>query len=965
MTKTFHAQGFLLAEHSVYENLARFLLDESTPAAHKRWSVVCERKEDLLAVRAQIFALLNKIHKEKKPDEELSAWAGISLYTPDTLVRNIALTLSNNPPASLGQEIYEQLRRPFSDVVEQEKLVRLLLLRLGYSLSDVAPLAKQILTLADTPLPADESFLSLLLEVQNSPQGQKSIGDIPDCSLRTICVAFQLAQKILGSFGRLQSFVGNFWSPVFAQQLEKFLDKDPLYKDFLLPVRFLSEPLLWVAAPEYCKDKNSSYRPGNFQAAFVDSLRDGFFSARSKWAEHRTASGITWWARTQIPTAQIFPDAPRAKIEILGSFAALSHRFESDIRSSGAETQFLLGDIDKRLLNTVRADGSGVHSLTPADFLPQKKSTDEPCTEPDAWQTPAQDKVAQLREEFQSYWDKLQRFDGLIAEALTLYDLSPSLREHGVSFELMLHRFFDSESYNFANTDLISQLPPALSLLAGLTHAEKFIVLGPPHSQTAPSFHLRLLNSVFHLLRSRQVAIDPIASEESYRGYWQSILSKDAQVVFLMRSQKELKDFPDDLRRWCLPPFEQRMWSDSLLGESAFLRWLGSARPFQLRDENWPRLLKESARNGNQNSLSVTAFEDYVECPLQYYWVGLHGLGQDAQPVLQPDALITGQKAHAMAEKLIRGLRQICLLDHTESRRTENSWLQFFISLQNNFLETELFLSTSADEWLNALTKSLVSEHLSPAHNVHLKALLVELTEVIFSSSGQLGETALGPLRQRLVRETVRRAMRKLIQSELHDAGAAEQASVAPAHQKGLVRAAFVEQPVDFLMLNELRLTGRIDRVDTHPNGDRIIDYKTSKVAKKDPALVIDPRMVKTTNKLSVQGGIYSLAWARKIAVERSGGDASDGSRNAVAAFSLLRLKTMDMSREPYATFAFDEPMTWQDESCQSLHKEYARYGQSLTDGDFSPRPVTASLCTWCILNSICPAKGQTGGEPA
>jgi hypothetical protein len=952
MIKTFHAQGFLLAEHSVYE------------AAHKRWSVVCERKEDLLAVRAQIFALLNKIHREKKPDEELRAWAGISLYTPDTLVRNIALTLSNNSALTLGQEIYEQLRRPFTDVVEQEKLVRLLLLRLGYSLSDVAPLAKQILTLADTPLPADESFLNLLLEVQNSPQGQKSIGDIPDCSLRTICVAFQLAQKILGSFGRLQSFVGNYWSPHFHQHLEKFLEQDPLYQDFLLPVRFLSEPLLWVAAPEFCKDKNSSYRPGNFQAAFIDSLRDGLFSARSKWAEHRTASGITWWARTQIPTAQILPEVPHAKIEILGSYAALSHRFESDIRSSGAETQFLLGDIDKRLLNTVRADGSGVHSLTPADFLPQKEMT-QTCNEADAWQTPAQDKVAQLREEFQSYWDKLHRFDNLIGEALAMYDLSPSLREHGVSFELMLHRFFDSESFNFANTDLISQLPPALSLLAGVMHAQKFVVLGPPHSQTAPSFHLRLLNSVFHLLRSRQVAIDPIASEESYRGYWQSILNKDADVVFLMRSHRELKDFPADLRRWCLPPVEQRMWSDSLLRESAFLRWLGSARPFQLQDENWPRLLKESARKGKINSLSVTAFEDYVECPLQFYWVGLHGLGQDAQPVLQPDALITGQKAHAMAEKLIRGLRQICLLEQTESQRTENSWLHFFVSLHDNFLDTELFLSTSADEWLDALTKSLNSENLSQTHKVHVRALLVELTEVIFSGTELQGDSALSPLRQRLIRETVRRAMRKLIQSELHDAGASLQQSDRAAVRKGLIRAAFVEQPVDFLLHGELRLTGRIDRVDTHPEGDRIIDYKTSKVAKKDPALVIDPRMVKTTNKLSVQGGIYSLAWARKIAEERGQGEASDGRRNAVAAFSLLRLKTMDMSREPYATFAFEEPMSWQDESCQTLHTEYARYGQSLSDGDFSPRPITASLCTWCTLNSICPAKGQSGGEPA
>ena len=140
MTKTFHAQGFLLAEHPVFESLAQVLLDSTSTGSNKRWTIVCERKEDLLAVRTQIFSLLRQKQSNAAPETQLKQWAGISLYTPDTLVRNFCLTLSHNSPNLVGQTAHRLLNLPFIDIVEQEKLIRLLLLRLGYALSDVAPL---------------------------------------------------------------------------------------------------------------------------------------------------------------------------------------------------------------------------------------------------------------------------------------------------------------------------------------------------------------------------------------------------------------------------------------------------------------------------------------------------------------------------------------------------------------------------------------------------------------------------------------------------------------------------------------------------------------------------------------------------------------------------------------------------------------------------------------------------------
>lgn len=954
MIKTFLAQGFLLAEHSVFEDLARALLNSSKEQqAQSRWTIVCERKEDLLAVRTQIFSLLNKYHQEQYPGEELRSWAGVSLYTPDTLVRNFALTLSHNKPEQIGQQSFDYLRQPFLDVVEQEKMTRLLLLRLGYSLSDVAPLAKQILTLADTPLPAEESFLNLLFQVQNANRNAKSILDIPDSSLRTICVGYQLVQKIFSTYVRLQSFVGQYWQSTFIQNLSQRLDGDPRFKDFLLPTKFISEPLLWVGAPEYLRD-SSAYRPGNFQASIVDTLRDGLFEARKLWLSHHALEQPTWWARTQIQTTEIHPTEASAHIHVLGSYAALTDHFNNQWSESEANCQFLLGDINKRIFNVVRSDGSGVHALTPLDFQfednPDLQNDEQTNQEKDLhWLEPAADKVNKLRQEFQSYWDKLARFDETITDALTRYDLSPSMRQHGVSFDLMLHRFFDSETFTFAVDDNISSLPPALSLLPGVTPIQEFIVLGPPHSPTAPSFHLRLLNTVFHLLRSQGVSLEPIASEESYRGYWQSILSRGARVTFLLRTVKDLKDFPVEALRWCLPPTKIANWSGELLPQPAFERWLGDRQ--RLQDEQWHRLLRKN-KDAEQKSLSVTEFEDYVECPLQFYWVQLHGLEQDVQPELQADPLITGIRVHALAEKLIRGLRHICLLDNANHGAAQNTWLQFFIKLQDSFLNHEVFLSQSPDRWMHALQNVISTIPLSQQQRTHADVLVEELTEVLFSIGDEVGESTLAPIKRRLVRETIRRAFKKLVQSELQDF----ERHISTTQDTTLTRAAYIETPVEYLVHPQLKLTGRMDRVDTHPHGDRIIDYKTSKVSKKDPALVLDPRAAKSTNKLSVQGAIYSLAWAHRLKDD-------DETRRGVRSFTLLRLKTLDLSRDPYSSFNFDAPMKFGDEQFESLAQVYSQRASILMAGDFSPRPLTPGVCMWCPLKSVCPAQGSSGED--
>ncbi|MFZ9520316.1 MAG: PD-(D/E)XK nuclease family protein [Silvanigrellaceae bacterium] len=950
MIETFHAQGFLLAEHKVFESLAQVLLDSTNCGSNKRWSIVCERKEDLLAVRTQIFSLLRQRQSETNPQNQLKQWAGISLYTPDTLVRNFCLTLSHNKENLVGRSAHRLLNLPFIDVVEQEKLVRLLLLRLGYALSDVAPLAKQILTLSDTPLPADETFLSLLLEVQSQNQTHKSISDIPDNSLRTICVAYQLAQKILSSHCRLQSFVSEYWNSTFKQNVLAKIEGAPDHADFLLPGKFLSDSLLWIAAPEYSRNANSSYRPGNFQAAYIDALRDGLFECRRIWQEHNPTSSLTWWARNTIETTEVTCTEKRAKIQVMGSYLALDWRFNMLAGETGEPTQYLLADLDTRALNVVRADGSGIHNLTPQDFDLSARET----SQDKEWKNPALDRINTLHDEFRKFWDKLEVHGELIDEALKRYELSPALRQHGVTFELMLHRFFDSESYTFAVTDRLAQLPPALALLPGLEVPTKFVVLGAPHSTTAPSFHLRLLNAVFHLLRSKQVALDPIASEESYRGYWQSILARNAEVVFLIRDSRQLEDFPDYSRQWFLPPEEVRLWKGPMTSASAFEKWLGDKH--RLHDERWPRLLKSEPTPDGKHKVGVTAFEDYVECPLQYYWEKLHGIAQESAPALQPDPVLTGQRAHAVAETFVQGLRQMSLLDETRHANETNDWVSFLLKIRDGFLATREFLSVDIDSWCKAFADALELDSMANPKALRARLMIDELAEVVFAKSNDGKDSMLSPIKRRLVRESVRRALWKLVHCEL----VVDEAKMMGT--SNTIRAAFIEKPILYAIHPNLILTGRIDRVDSHPNGDRIIDYKTSKVSKKDPPLVLDPRLSKSTNKLSVQGGIYSLAWAEKNALDLQGAD--NERVRGVSAFTLVRLKTMDLERNPFATFAFDSPMVFKDETFDSMHAEYSRRAASLVAGDFSPRPLTSKVCLWCALQDVCPAKGQVGGDP-
>jgi ATP-dependent helicase/DNAse subunit B len=418
-----------------------------------------------------------------------------------------------------------------------------------------------------------------------------------------------------------------------------------------------------------------------------------------------------------------------------------------------------------------------------------------------------------------------------------------------------------------------------------------------------------------------------------------------------------VQDFPDYAQRWHRVPIQFQNWSETLITESPFTRWLGGN--LSLHDPQWTRLLKTPPASG-ASSLAVTAFEDYVECPLQFYWIKLHGINEENQPELQPDSLIAGQRSHAVAEKLVRGLRNIAIVGSGASVGEENSWLRMFSDLQEKFITADTFLSADPQRWTNGFQNALIQEYFSEVQKTHARVLAEELAESLFSFESKGRDALLTPMKKRLVRETVRRAFKKLVDSELMDAQRTNAAFAAAQDNTKRVgiRAAFIEESVRFEIHPKLILKGQIDRIDSHPAGDSIIDYKTSKVAANEPSLVLSPDGVKAKEKLSVQGAVYSLAWASRLS-ENEGYEESRG----VKSFSLLHLKTLDLAREPYLTCRFSSPLKTQSEEFANLRDVYVKRAAALVEGDFSPRPVTKTLCQWCPFESMCPAAGSVAGE--
>ena len=118
-----------------------------------------------------------------------------------------------------------------------------------------------------------------------------------------------------------------------------------------------------------------------------------------------------------------------------------------------------------------------------------------------------------------------------------------------------------------------------------------------------------------------------------------------------------------------------------------------------------------------------------------------------------------------------------------------------------------------------------------------------------------------------------------------------------------------------------ITITGRMDRVDSTPDGLVILDYKTGNSKDEDAA------------KKSLQLSVYALAAKHKFGAP-------------VAQVGFYNLETTQFISVPRT-----------DKDLQSAEKEIKKVADGIRAENFEPKP--GFQCDWCGYGTICPAKRE------
>ncbi len=944
--KTFIADSFFLNSHQCILDFATRIANPVHP--QERFSLVCERKEDVRNIRAQLFSEI----KKREGNEASQIFAGVSMYTLDNLAQNITATLSNNDKNLLGDELSEFLQNPFLDVVTQENLLNLLLLHFGYKGMDSLPLAKQLLTFIDCPWPPDTGFLDIIKESQ-SLGSVRTVQEITEESLRQILATFQSGTKLLQKFSRLQSVLTRYLSGDFLDALRAKVRREPNFENLFVPWRFLSSTIVWIAAPEYriisstpeapldkVNEKISFYRPGNFQASVVDLFRDTLAQAQ----EILTAgNGEFWHGRTVIPV-NLHPEISLEKQHISYLYAQDKHKLHHDLKqklTSAAEGNpadlMLLADFDPGSFREITADASGSYPITDKEvelffeYLRSPESKQEVPPE-NSLLEPRKILFKHLQkclEEFAELWDILATYKEELSEVAVAYGVDYIPLESGL--ERLFTRSCLGESFNVGDTHPISQVDRALSFLPVYNTPERIIAVGRAHAPASPSFNVKILNNCFYILKKQNVPLDILASDVTYRGFWSSLASTKIPIEFWLPHYAELEKFPQylipELHSKVGPLYEK---SCPQLRSSLLFR---VGEKHQLHIDDWTSTYGWETTGGGLPVVNVTQFDIYIKCPLQFFLKIVLGLENDETDYARGDPRTIGTRAHDVAEKFLSRLK--AAFQETPLSEME----QLLLEMKTLIRQEAFFLHAGIAEWRHELQKIFSERVIDESRNLQLRAGLEEVLATIFEEEAKEDKYD-----SYLTREMLKRTFLRLIEVEY--------ASISKLDARKNI--AFLEFPLQF-PLGGLHFKGRIDRVDVGFDGFHIIDYKTSRIPKKEKKLVVFPHEYKPqSTEYSVQGALYTYGWSLRQK------DAGEERPLGIKSFSLYRLKNLDEGSDSFLVHNYDEPVLFGEETFELIKTSYEKYAVRLASGDFSPLPMHEDTCVICHFRELCPLLSKT-----
>jgi PD-(D/E)XK nuclease superfamily len=919
--KEFFEKSMFLCEYKAIQEFAKNFSSHFKKNYGTQWSIVCERKEDLITVRNQILHEIEKYipNNENHPQ----ALFGISMYTLDNLARNFCATLAATNDKKLIQEIPGFISKPYLDVISQELLVENILNFYGYIGNDSLPIAKQILSLIDITWPDSTNFVQLIISTQNK-KNIKTVQEINEKALKQILASYQYAKYELENYSRLQSLVKEYLQGKYIDHLYQ----ETKHHNLILPHKFLKGNILWISAPEFLnshpqettfnleKLSGNTIKPGNFQSFFVDEFKKSILNTRKILDIHQN---LFISSRTVIPESHTETKLEKNHIHyfISENKHCYSEKIETALKDK--DSLCLLADFDPGKFREIRPDAAGSYPIT-TQFLKEWEKCNIEFTD-------AQEIFPQIDSHFEKFLEQIS----LVSNETRLHEIgkqySIEMKSNNDDFILQLfQKYIEKERAYIGYQHPVLTCPKALSFFASSHMPKKIISIGRAHAPTASSFHVKVLNNAISILRKQGVSIDLPASEMMYRGFWKNIANLGIPLDFWLDSSSELNDFPNYL----IPEGNIHKFgvafpkaTHSHLIERFLCRTDGKSILFP----QWRNYLPDS----NQR-ISITSFERYITCPLQFFLSDIIGIKKEEQENVSVDNMEIGSRMHLIAEQLITSL--VTIIGNKDYGKIMHPI--FSNILESLKIETN-FLSLNKNLWLHIIQNTV--EKSAILFKIEIKNAFLEAIENIW----QVKQENLKPhftITQE--REILKRTFFRFLQIEK---------SLAEDLQDQLTGIER-ERPVS-LELGGLVFSGKIDRIDATQNGLRIIDYKTSNIPKSEKKISLFPSELdeaKTTSKLSAQGALYCLAWAQKKLLDEENND-----RNSIMSFSLYHLKNLDENANPILSYEFSQAMVKDDFIFKKLTTEYTEYALRLKHGDFYPKPIKSKTCDFCDFKPLCP----------
>lgn len=883
-----------LCEHRALKQFAQNYIEHYSLFSNQHWTIVCERKEDIISIRNQIFIEIERISNKKK-----TTLSGISIFSLDTLGQKICASLSHIEDKKTKEFIPKSLFKPYLDITNQENLVELILNLFGYNSSDSLAVSKQILTLLETPLPQDTDFLQLILETQDT-QNKKTSQSLNEIALRQILATLQHAQIELAHYARFQ---------VLTQEVLNSYFLELSVNHFLWPKEIVCGPILWIAAPEY-KENNSqvNLKPGNFQNYLVQDFKNSILKIR-EYLRINIDNSIFYDSKTILSNQEFNNNNNDIHVQI----SCNRHNFlqaTQELSCHNNENEFiLLADIDFQNFHAIEATGSGQYALTRKDWDFWKKN----CSNKKENLTDYEEKVVNFCNE--KYYNFIDTFSFLQEETnlnkiAQIYSLKLFNRE-----DVFLSRLL-KEKIKVGNTHSLAEAPKVLSYFNTKKLPTKIICLGRPHNVVSHSFQVKILNQVFYLLKQKGIEIEIPASETMYRLYWKNLIDQIEKVEFWLDDKKELEKFPNYIKT---------------NHKTNLNHPVSSHYDFPLKTQqtcslpNWMSIFQ-----WNDKKVSITQFEDYVHCPHVFYLKYLLKIKKEEQNDSVNFQNI-GIKMHKICEQLMT--RLVNLFGNAGYTNHMPEILKDILTVLKN---QDLFLSFDENSWRQTFTLVLKKHKF-------FNELLLTFQECLQSIWEKNGDLSFVEMHER---EILKRTFLKFLLTEQENLISGNKLKVA----------IFRELPIQF-KLNHLTLSGRIDRIDLTQNGIEIIDYKTSNISKIQRDMTLSPSWAKQNLKLklSVQGALYSYGFAKSF-FESQDDIGEDGLANKIKIVSLYFLKNLDETKDNRMQYVFEQELEKENSIYSSIEGEYANYAQNLTQGEFSPKPIQGmSTCLFCDYKDICP----------